>query len=93
MQRVLSERRQVVVACPRCEQLVGLWLCLMPETDYQRMHHLTDITASLSPPEERADAMRRAADALDKTAATPWVTCLFCGYDDHYVIQPPSDGA
>ena len=76
--------RQVVVACPSCRRGVGLWLCLQPPGEYQRDHSTVDLTASLLEPSERAAAMRRSVEMAEKSTLTPWVTCLACGYDDHY---------
>lgn len=90
MQRVREGRRQVMVHCPGCLELVGLWLCVLPPGEYERSHNLTDVTASLVPPERRAEAMRTAAEMSDKATAVPWVSCTSCGYDGHYVFGAPT---
>lgn len=88
--RAEDGRRQMLVSCPACGQRVAFWLCIQPPGEYVRTHPVTDLTAALSAPDRRAEAMRRAADIAEKSTATPWVCCTFCGYDDHYVISPPS---
>lgn len=84
MQRVMDGRRQQVSPCPRCQTLVGLWLKVMDREEFDRVNPTVDMTAALSPPQERAQAMARSADLAEYRVAAPWVCCLACGYDGMY---------
>lgn len=82
--RVLDGRRQVVVPCPRCGTPMGMWLNLLDGEDRDRLlARYVDITAAMSPPEDRQATMGLAADTAEKAWAVPWVDCS-CGYSGIY---------
>lgn len=82
-------KQQETVACPGCGRPAGLWLNLLDPDEsakYRASHALADVTASLVEPKDRLAAMNRAADNEGKSMLVPWVACLSCGHDDHYVF-------
>lgn len=79
-----AEGRKSFVHCPGCGQMRLVWFKVMSPDDartWRAREGYVDYTAAVLPPDQRAEAMQRAAEMDQMGAAAAWISCTTCGFD------------
>lgn len=79
----------VVVPCPGCGRPRVLYLAVLDPAEARAYHERigwVDVTAAISEPADRQEAMRRSAEIAVMSEAIAWVSCVTCGYEGHYTF-------